>query len=98
MHESIVLEEHLLSPQIEEVVGVGVRLETVLSILPENVEFLEGRRRITAVVGLQHGGGHRRATKDLLIIDNTGLERLSHQNILQRHFFNSTVQVGRSFQ
>lgn len=58
VHHAFRVLEHLLPPQIEEVVGVRVELESVLAVVPILVELVERRRLVTRQVRLEHGRGH----------------------------------------
>lgn len=74
--------EHLLPPQVEKVVGIRVELETVLTIVPVNVELVEWRRFVAMMIRVRHGCWDCLLRDDLLVKDDAAAESLAQMNVL----------------
>jgi hypothetical protein len=64
-HHPFGVVEHLLTPQFEEVVGVGVEFQTVFAVVPVTVQFVEWGWLVARFIRLEHRRRHRRPRKDL---------------------------------
>ena len=86
--------EHLLAPQIEEVIRIRVELQPVLTVLPVNVKFIKRWRCVALMVGFQHRRWHGVPGDNLLVEHHRTLERFPHMYILQRNFFDVAVELS----
>lgn len=50
VHLLLRLLENVLSPQVEEVVRIGVELEAVLAVVSVHVELIKGRRLVARLI------------------------------------------------
>uniref|UniRef100_A0A2M4B3K2 Putative secreted protein n=1 Tax=Anopheles triannulatus TaxID=58253 RepID=A0A2M4B3K2_9DIPT len=76
VHHALGILQHLLPPQLEEVVRIGIELQSILSIVPITVELIQRWWFVTSLVNLQHCRRHGGAGEDLLIEHGRTLERL----------------------
>lgn len=59
VHHPLCVLKHLLFPQLEKVSGICIELQSVLSVLSVDVQFIERRRFVAGLVRLQHCRRHR---------------------------------------
>lgn len=75
--------QHFPSPQLEEVVGICIKLSGVSAVVPELVEFLERRGTVATGVRRQHRRRHSVARKQLLLESARRTERFAHLDVLE---------------
>lgn len=75
--------QHLPTPQFKEVIGIGVELPSVPSIVSELVELLQWRGSVAARVRREHGRRHRCAREQLLLERSGRTEGFPHLDILE---------------
>lgn len=85
--------QHLLPPQLEEVIRVRVELQAILSIVPVAVQLVQWRWLVALLVRLQHRSGHRCSTEDLLVKHDRTAEGFLQLDVRQGHILHCTVQL-----
>lgn len=86
--------EHLLPPQVKEVIRVRVEFEPVFSVIPVYIELVQWRGFVTVMVGICHCCWNSQLRDNLLIKNHIAFEGFAKVDVLQRDFLHSTIQLS----